>query len=260
MRRSLFLPVMGWGTLAFLYLPLLVLVAFSFNASRFGAAWTGFTWDWYAKLLADRKIMASTWNSTVVAAVSTALATVLGTLAAVARGREATPARKAKDAFFYVPLLIPELMLAVGFLLFFGLFKADLGLLALIVAHTTLNVPIVWLIVKARLEKIDPRLEDAAVDLGATRWQALRKVTLPLLMPAIAAGALMAFVISIDCFLISFFVAGPSTTTLPIQIYSMLKFAISPEVNALSTLLFLASLVLVVAAWLLQGGEDASSH
>ncbi|TPW20532.1 MAG: spermidine/putrescine transport system permease protein, partial [Elusimicrobia bacterium] len=111
-----------------------------------------------------------------------------------------------------------------------------------------------------RFEKIDPRLEDAAVDLGATRWQAFLKVTLPLLMPAVVAGALMAFVTSLDCFLISFFVSGPSSTTLPVQIYSMLKFSISPEVNALSTLFFLASFALVVAAWLLQGGEDAALH
>lgn len=260
MRRLPLLPIMGWATLAFLYVPLLVLVAFSFNSSKYGASWTGFTWGWYAKLFADRKIISSTWNSLVIAAVSTVLATILGTLAAVARSRSGTMATRAKDAFFFVPLLIPELMLAVGFLLFFGMFKTDLGLSALIISHTTLNLPIVWLIVKARLEKIDPRLEDAAVDLGATRWVALLKVTLPLLMPAVAAGGLMAFVISIDCFLISFFVAGPDTTTLPIQIYSMLKFAISPEVNALSTLLFLGSLVLVVAAWALQGGEDAAAH
>ena len=260
MRRSPVLALAGWGTLAFLYLPILVLVVFSFNSSRYGASWEGFTWDWYGKLLSDRKILASTWNSLVVAASSSLLATAMGTFAAVSRGEEPTPAARAKDAFFYIPLLIPELMLAVGFLLFFGTLKLDLGLGALVIAHTTLNLPIVWLIVKARLEKLDPRLEDAAIDLGATRWQALWKVTLPLLLPAVAAAGLMAFIISIDCFLISFFVAGPSTTTLPIQIYSMLKFAISPEVNALSTLLFLASLAAVVAAWLLQGGEDATIH
>ncbi|MBI5596499.1 MAG: ABC transporter permease [Elusimicrobia bacterium] len=260
MRRISLLAAAGWTTLAFLYLPILVLVVFSFNSSKYGASWGGFTWDWYAKLFSDHKILSSTWNSLVVAALSAALSTAMGTFAAVARGRQPTAAERAKEAFFYIPLIIPELMLAVGFLLFFGTLKVDLGLWALVIAHTTLNLPIVWLIVKARLEKLDPRLEDAAVDLGATRWQALLRITLPLLAPAVAAGGLMAFIISVDCFLISFFVAGPSTTTLPIQIYSMLKYAISPEVNALSTLLFLASLAAVVAAWLLQGGEDAAIH
>lgn len=260
MRRSPWVAAAGWTTLAFLYLPLVVLVVFSFNASRYGSAWGGFTLDWYAKLLGDRKILASTWNSVVVAALSSALSVVMGTLAVVARGRGGASGADWRDAFFYVPLLVPELMLAVGFLLFFGLLKGDLGLGALVIAHTTLTLPLVWLIVKARFEKLDPRLEDAAVDLGATRWQAFLKVTLPLLAPAVTAGALMAFVTSLDCFLISFFVSGPSTTTLPVQIYSMLKFSISPEVNALSTLFFLASFALVVAAWLLQGGDDAALH
>ena len=260
MRRSPWLAAAGWTTLAFLYLPLFVLVAFSFNASKYGSAWGGFTTDWYAKLFTDRKIMASTWNSAVVAAVSTSLSVVMGTLAVVARGRSEDVATRLKDSLFYIPLLVPELMLAVGFLLFFGVLKRDLGLFALIIAHTTLTLPLVWLIVKARFEKIDPRLEDAAVDLGATRWQAFLKVTLPLLGPAVVAGALMAFVTSLDSFLISFFVSGPATTTLPVQIYSMLKFSISPEVNALSTLFFLASFALVVLAWGLQGGDDAALH
>ncbi|MEK7747117.1 MAG: ABC transporter permease subunit, partial [Elusimicrobiota bacterium] len=124
-----------------------------------------------------------------------------------------------------------------------------------ILAHTTLNIPIVWLIVRARLKKLDPRLEEAAMDLGATRWMAFRRVTLPLLMPGVLGGALMAFAISLDDFVISFFTAGPNSTTLPIQIYSMLKFSISPEVNALSTVLFAASMSLVLAAWLLQGKD-----
>lgn len=260
MRRGGVLALTSWVTLGFLYAPLLVLIVFSFNVSRYGASWDGFTLGWYASLFADKKILSATANSLIVAVLSTALATPMGTLAAVARGREESAADRVKDAVFNAPLLVPELMLAVGFLLFFGMLKTELGLAALVISHTTLNLPIVWLIVKARLEKLDPRLEDAAVDLGATRWQAFLKVTLPLLMPAVTAGALMAFVMSLDCFLISFFVAGPSTTTLPVQIYSMLKHAISPEVNALSTLLFLACLMLLVGAWFLQGGDDATAH
>ena len=252
------LSSVSWLTLGFLYAPLFVLVLFSFNDSRYGGSWHGFTWRWYAELFADEEILGSALNSLLVAAVSTALAVTFGTAAAVARDPRRKKSFGLGDGLLYLPLIIPELMLAVGFLLFFGVLRWELGLASLIAAHTTLNLPIVWLIVWARLEKLDPRLEDAALDLGATRWIAFWKVTLPLLMPSVVAGGLMAFVISLDCFVLSFFVSGPEATTLPIQIYSMLKFAISPEVNALSTILFVACVALVIVAWLLQGGESAT--
>lgn len=252
---SRLLTTAGVLTLLFLYLPILVLIVFSFNKSRYGVAWGGFTLDWYARLLENRAILRSALNSLIVAAASCALATVLGTLAAVAHGRFAWKRPGIGEGLFFLPLIIPELMMAVGFLLFFGLLGWDLGLPTLIVAHTTFNLPFVWLIVRSRLKKLDPRLEEAAMDLGATRWMAFRKVTFPLLMPAILSGALMAFAISLDDFFISFFVSGPDSTTLPIQIYSMLKFSIDPQVNALSAALFVASMALVVAAWLFQ--EDA---
>lgn len=257
MRRPRLLSLFGWGTMAFLYLPLLILVVFSFNRSKYGAGWEGFTVEWYVKLFHNEKILRATVNSLIVASVSCLAGTALGVMAAVAQERFQWRRKALLEGFFYLPLVIPELMMAVGFLLFFGVLGWRLGLGTLIAAHVTFNVPLVWLIVRARLKKLDPRLEDAAVDLGATRWQAFRKVTLPLLAPAIAAGALMAFVISLDCFIISFFVAGPDNTTLPVQIYSMLKFSISPEVHALSTVLFLVSMALVAAAWLLGAGEEA---
>lgn len=256
MRRSPIFAAAGMLTLLFLYIPILILIAFSFNASRYGASWQGMTLDWYRKLLENRAILSSTANSLVVATASCLVATLLGTLAAVAQGRFPWRRLGLWEGMFFVPLVIPELMMAIGFLLFFGLVGARQGLGTLIVAHTTFTLPIVWLIVRARLKKLDPRLEDAAMDLGATRWQAFRKITLPLLAPAVLGGALMAFAVSLDDFFISFFVAGPDSTTLPIQIYSMLKFSIDPQVNALSAGLFFASMTLVVLAWALQGGES----
>ncbi|MDE2293740.1 MAG: hypothetical protein KGL53_16790, partial [Elusimicrobia bacterium] len=137
MRRGLWLPAVGWATLAFLYVPIAVLVVFSFDASRYGVSWDGFTWRWYSVLLHDRKILSSTWNSLFVAVVSSLLSTALATLAVVGRGRADSARRRLKDACFAVPLLVPELMLAVGFLLFFSMLRADLGLWALVVAHAT---------------------------------------------------------------------------------------------------------------------------
>ncbi|HVE13763.1 MAG TPA: ABC transporter permease [Elusimicrobiota bacterium] len=256
MKRSPALAAAGVATLVFLYLPILILIVFSFNASRYGAAWHGFTLDWYRRLLENKSILASTENSLLIASCACVLSTLLGTLAAVAQGRFAWKRLGLLEGMFFLPIVIPELMMAIGFLLFFGLIGLRQGLGTLIVAHTTFDVPIVWLVVRARLKKLDPRLEDAAMDLGATRWMAFRKVTLPLLAPAILGGALMAFAISLDDFFISFFVSGPESTTLPVQIYSMLKFSIDPQVNALSAALFVASMSLVVLAWVLQGGES----
>jgi spermidine/putrescine transport system permease protein len=264
MKRVPWLALASALTLLFLYLPIFILAAFSFNASRYTAHWTGFTWHWYASLLENEDILRATLNSLVIAGASSLAATALATSAAVALGRFSWERKGLWEALLFLPLVIPELMMGIGFLIFFGLLGLErldsshfLGanLVKLILAHTTLNIPIVWLIVRARLKKLDPRLEEAAMDLGATRWMAFRRVTLPLLMPGVLGGALMAFAISLDDFVISFFTAGPNSTTLPIQIYSMLKFSISPEVNALSTVLFAASMSLVFAAWLLQGRD-----
>ncbi|MBI4055667.1 MAG: ABC transporter permease [Elusimicrobia bacterium] len=245
------------GTLLFLYLPILILMLFSFNQSPYTAQWQGFTWKWYALLFKNDNILRATSHSLWVALVACVLSTALGTSGAVAQGRFSWKGAGWWEGFFFLPLVIPELMMAVGFLLFFGLLRWDLSLWTLMVAHTTFNIPLVWLIVRARLKKLDPRLEDAAVDLGATRWMAFRKITLPLLSPAIFGGALMAFAISLDDFIISFFVSGPHSTTLPVHIYSMLKFSISPQIHALSTLLFLVSMILVVMAWVFQGRSHA---
>ncbi|MFA6030683.1 MAG: ABC transporter permease [Elusimicrobiota bacterium] len=255
MRRSRALACAGWATLAFLYLPILLIIVFSFNESRYAAHWTGFTLKWYVSLFENASILRAARNSLVVGTLSSLLSTALAVMAAVALGRFRWERKGLWESFFVLPVVVPELMMAVGFLLLFGLFRLPFGLLTLVLGHTTLNLPIVWLIVRARLLKLDPRLEEAATDLGATPWTAFWRVTFPLLLPAVVGGAVMAFAISLDDFVISFFVAGPESTTLPVQIYSMLKFSISPEVGALSALLFLASMLLVALAWLLQDKE-----
>jgi spermidine/putrescine transport system permease protein len=243
------------ATLLFIYFPLFALAAFSFNESKFCSSWTGFSLRWYASMIDDPGIRDAAFNSLWAALASGVLSTVLATLAAISLERFPWRRKEAWEACFFLPVVIPELMMAVGFLLLFNAFPGEMGLSKIIVGHTTLNLPVVWLIVRARLKKLDPRLEEAAMDLGATRWMALRRVTLPLLAPAVFGGALTAFAISLDDFFISFFVADSGALTLPVFIYSMLRFNLSPEVNALSTALFGASVALVVLAFLLQGRD-----
>jgi len=236
--------------LLFLYLPIAILIVFSFNASKFSARWQGFSLQWYAKLFTHEALLSSTWNSLIVAVVSTILAGMLGVLTAVALERQAFPGLNACEGVLLLPIIIPEIMMGVAMLLFFVMIGVKLSLVTIIIAHTMFNFPVVALIVRARLRKLDPQLEEAALDLGATPWTAFRRVTLPLLMPGIIGALLMAFTLSLDDFIISFFLAGVGSTTLPIKVYGMLKTAVTPEVNALSAVLVVISMGLVaVATW-----------
>jgi spermidine/putrescine transport system permease protein len=238
--------------LLFLYLPIAILIVFSFNASKLSARWQGFSLQWYAKLFTNQALLAATVNSLIIAVVSTILAGVLGVLTAVALERQSFRGQAAFEAFLLLPIVIPEIMLGVAMLLFFVMIKLPLSLVTMTIAHTVFNFPVVALIVRARLRKLDPRLEEAARDLGATPWIAFKRVTLPLLMPGIVGALLMAFTLSLDDFIISFFTAGVGSTTLPIKVYGMLKSAVTPEVNALSAILVLVSMALVAAATWVQ--------
>lgn len=233
------------AVLALLYLPIAVLIVFSFNAAKLSATWQGFSWHWYRLLAEDPALMSSLHNSLVVAVLSTLIALVLGVSAAVGLERIAPRWRVPAENALLLPLVMPEIMMGVGLLLLFVLIGMPLGLPTVIIGHATFNVPVVMVIVRARLRKLDPRLEEAARDLGATPWQTFRRVTLPLLEPAIVGAALMAFAVSLDDFLVTFFTAGPGATTLPLKAYSMVKTGVSPEINALSALLVLASMFLV---------------
>jgi spermidine/putrescine transport system permease protein len=251
--RRVWLQVMSLGNLLFLYLPVAVLVLFSFNASRLSATWQGFTLKWYTALAEDRALLAATWNSLLVAGVSTVLATGLGVAAVLGLERLGSRSRRVIEGAMLLPLVVPEIMMGVALMLFFVLIKLPLGLPTVIIAHTAFNLPLVMVIVRARHRKLDPRLEEAASDLGATPWQVFRRVTFPLLRPAVVGAALMAFTVSLDDFIVTFFTAGPGSTTLPLKVYSMIKSGVSPEINALSALLVLVSMGLVGLSLAIQG-------
>jgi spermidine/putrescine transport system permease protein len=243
----------GIGVVTFLYLPLVVVVAYSFNDSRLNAEWVGFTLGWYRALFADAQMLVAARNSLVVAAASSAIATVLGTLAGLAMYRH--PRRRLLPVLVLTPIAIPEVLQGVSLLVFFVMLNLTLGLVSIVLSHIAFCIGFVAVVVRARLQGLDESLIEAARDLGATPWQALRRITLPLIAPGIGAGALLAFTLSIDDFVITFFTAGAGTTTLPLQIYSMIRIAVTPEVNAVSTLLMALTLVLAALAGQMAPGS-----
>jgi spermidine/putrescine transport system permease protein len=234
----------------FLYGPIAVLAVFSFNAGRQTALWEGFTLDWYGRLLADDRLLAAAGNSLWVAAVATVVSTVLGTAAALALARPQSSggSRRATQALLYLPVILPEVVLGAALLTFFGLARLRLSLGSVIVAHVVFSLSYVAIVVRARLAGLDPALPEAARDLGAGPWETFRRVTLPLALPGIAAAALLVFTLSIDDYVVTSFVAGAGATTLPLHVYSMLKVGVTPEVNAVSTLLLAGTLGPIVLA------------
>ena len=230
----------------FLYLPLVIVVAYSFNDSRLNAEWVGFTLHWYRVLASDEQMLRAAANSLLIACAASAIATVLGTMAGIAIHRYKL---KLLPVMVITPVAMPEILLGVSLLLFFiQVLNLTLGLFSVLIAHITFCIGFVAIIVRARLAGMDESIFEAARDLGATPWQTFRLVTLPLILPGVIAGALMAFTLSIDDFVITFFTAGVGVAPLPLQIYSMIKIAVTPEVNAVSTLLMLLPLGLIVLA------------
>ena len=243
---SLLLYLAAGSSFAFLYLPLVVVVVYSFNDSRLNAEWVGFTLDWYRVLFADEEMLLAARNSLLIALVSSLCATFLGTLAGLAIHRYHL---RWLPLLVITPVAMPEILLGVSLLVFFiQVLHLTLGLLSVVLAHVTFSIGFVAIIVRARLAGMDESIFEAARDLGASPWQTFRLVTFPLILPAVVAGFLMSFTLSIDDFVITFFTAGVGVSTLPLQIYSMIKIAVTPEVNAVSTLLMLLTLVLVIAA------------
>ncbi len=241
----------------FLYVPIVILILYSFNRSKQTAAWEGFTLDWYLRLFQNDLILRAVKNSLVVALITTVVATVIGTLAALALARGSFRGKGATQAALYLPIIIPEIVVGAALVTFFGVTEMRLGLTTVVIAHVAFCISYVAIVVRARLAGFDRSLEEAANDLGAGPWDTFRRVTLPIILPGIVAGALLVFTLSIDDYVITSFVAGVGATTLPIQIYSMLKVGVTPEVNAVSTLLLLLTVVLIVIAQRLQ--QDPSS-
>ncbi|GED32884.1 ABC transporter permease [Brevibacillus centrosporus] len=242
----------SWLMLVFLYLPIAILMLYSFNDSRINAVWSGFTWKWYLSLFDNRQVMAALANSMTIGIISSVLATVLGTAAALAIKHYSLRWRTFVNGLIYLPIVIPEIMMGLALLVLFSQVHMELGKGTLIMAHVTFSMPYVMVIINARLADMGKELEEAAQDLGATPWGTLRHVTLPLIMPGIVAGFLMSFTLSLDDFIISFFVAGPNSTTLPLYIYGLVKRGVSPEVNALSTMLIVCTVLLVIIAELFR--------
>ncbi len=254
-KRRAFGEVPGLGALAiafmmFLYLPILVLVVYSFNAGNIVMVWTGFSTDWYARAFANEDIRKAAINSLVVATSATAIATTCATLAALALARGGSfKGKGATVGVITLPLMVPEIVTAVAMLVFFSNIGLNFGLGNVILAHVTFCIPFAFMPIRARLDGMDTTLEQASRDLYASDWETFRLVTLPQLMPGVLAGAMLSFVISMDDFIITLMVAGAGDTTLPVYIYSMIRQGITPEINAVSSILLLFSIVLVTAYW-----------
>lgn len=234
-----------WVVYAFLYVPILVVVVYSFNNGRYSTDWKGFTLRWYEQLAANRPLVDSVFNSLSIAGLSATLATILGILAAVCLKRYRFPGRKLLHGAIYVLTVSPEIVMGISLLIFFIACRVEPGFLTLLIGHTTLAFPFAAVTVLARLSEFDERLVEAARDLGATEAQAFLRVVLPLISPAVAAGWLLSFTLSMDDVLISFFVTGPSFEVLPLKIYSMVRLGVKPDINALSAIMFVATVLIV---------------
>lgn len=241
----------------YMYLPLLVLTFYSFNDSAYSAGWQGFTLKWYQRLFRDARILSSLQNSLIVAIFAVSISAVLGTLMAVGIARYRFPGRTLYQGISYLPIIIPDISLAIATLVFLAVIAAPLSLWTVVAAHVVFCLAYVAISVSSRISALDPHLEEAALDLGATPFQAFIKILLPELMPAIIAGCLLSFVLSMDDFLIASFTAGTGATTLPMEIFSRIRTGVKPDINALSVILILLSgTVASVGEWIRYRGEQ----
>ncbi|HEY3232566.1 MAG TPA: ABC transporter permease [Roseiflexaceae bacterium] len=260
--RNILLGVHSMLMYLFLYAPIVILVLFSFTTDGFGVRLTGFTLDWYDRLLHNERLIGASINTLKVALISTGVSTIIGTLTALAMERYRFRGKGAFDALLYLPIVIPEVVMGLSLLAFFafsfGIIEALIGyqfflsLTTVIIAHIAFSISFVVVVVRASLKGFDRRLEEAAQDLGANEWQTFWRITFPLILPGIIGGALLAFTISLDDFIISFFTTGPGTSLLPIEVYSRVKRSITPEINAISTVMLVLSMVLVGVSQFIQ--------
>jgi spermidine/putrescine transport system permease protein len=257
----------GWGrrflrvefalALAFLYLPIVVVVGLSFNESGEPTAWTGFSFDWYRSVLANEGLLEAFRNTLIVGVTTTILATVIGTLLAV--GLERTVRSRLLDSLVYVPMIVPDIVLAIALLSFYnlvfvGLLQLQLGLWTVILSHVVFDIAFVAVVVRTRLRNFDRSIEEASQDLGASEVQTFFNITLPAIAPGVVAGGLLAFTLSFDEFIIAFFTKG-TVETFPTKVYSMIRFGVTPEVNAIATFVLLFSITLVLVSQRLRGSE-----
>jgi spermidine/putrescine transport system permease protein len=254
MRKiNMLVSITAISTMAFLYLPLLAVAFFSVNDTKYGMAWKGFTLDWYLKLFQNEFILHAAWNTLVLAIVSTLVSTLLGTILAIGMDRFPWPQKlnTTFDMILHLPVIIPDIIFAAAMVVAFGFLRVlssafEPGLLNMIIAHITFQTAFVALVVRSRLVSIGKEVEEAARDLYADTTYLLLKVTLPLLMPGIVAGAMLAFTLSLDDFVISFFTAGPDSITLPLYIYAAVRRTVTPQIHALSTIVLLVTVIMVI--------------
>lgn len=251
----------AWFVYAFFYLPILVLVVFSFNASARVGIWGGLSTKWYGEVLRNAETLDALKNSLIVSGIATVVSTIIGTAAALAIDRYRFRGRRGLDGMLYLPIIIPDVTMAVMMLLFFARAfdiielvgpRFQLGITTIVISHVAFNIAFVAVVVRARLGQIDKSLEEAARDLYASAWQTFRRVTLPLIMPGVLGGALLALTLSLDDVVVTSFVAGPGSTTLPIYVFGLIRRGVSPQINAISSLMLIASIVLVGLSLLLQ--------
>jgi spermidine/putrescine transport system permease protein len=249
-------PGLGAWTVVFfifLYMPIVVLVFYSFNANRMVMNWGGFGLDWYVKAFQNDDIQKAVWNSLIVATVATIFSTAIATIGALVLARGGNFRGKTLSlGLITLPLMVPEIVTAVAVLIFFSAIGMNWGLINVIIAHTTFCIPFAFMPIRARLEGMDTSMEQAARDLYASEWETFRYITVPLLMPGIVAGAMLAFVISMDDFIITLMVGGAGSTTLPVYIYSMIRRGLTPEINAVCTVLLIVSVAIVTAYWVVS--------
>lgn len=238
----------SWIAYIFLYLPILILIIFSFNTSRINAVWTGFTLNWYGALLKNNNMLIALKNSMIVAVASTIISTIIGTLVALALHRYDFFGKRTFDMVLYMPIIIPDIVMGISLAIFYNIIRFVFGVFPIIVAHVAFNISFVTVVVRSRLHGYNKSLDEAAMDLGANPFQTFMKVTLPLISPGVIGGALIAFTISLDDYLITSFVAPPGSNTLPIYVYSMIKTRVTPEINALSTIILAFTMTLVLVA------------
>ena len=280
----------------FLYLPILMVIIFSFNSSRLGGVWQGFSIEWYLRLFENDLVLQATKNTFIVAIISTLISTLIGTLLGVGLARYVFPTKRIFVWFMYVPVVIPEIIMAVSLIIFYSLISSNsggwaeslllaseaggglsclqiglskffgfisnlfrLGLPTIIMAHVTFQIPFVAIVVRSRMSGFDRSLEEAARDLGASEMRVFNNVTLPIIMPGVVSAALLAFTLSIDDFVITFFTSGPGSTTLPVYIYGSVKRGIKPDINALSTIIIVVTVILLLLSNWIQTRSSRQS-
>lgn len=251
-KPALWLRIYTFFAYLFIYVPILVLIIFSFNSQKLNLHWQGFTFHWYDVMFHDQQILLATRNTLMIAFVSTLVATVIGTMAALAMQRYHFPLYNTSETLMYIPIVIPEVVMGISLLVFFVLIKFTLGLVTITLSHIAFNIPFVALVVRARLHGYDNAIDEAAMDLGANELTTFWRVTLPTIMPGVLSGAMLALTLSLDDYIITYFTAGPGSTTLPLRVYSMVRFVVTPEINALSTLWVLIIFVILAIGQIAQ--------